>query len=61
MGIELSLRRVSSNWERAIEAYYQLKGGQVDYGKGHAKKYNIEIISVDQTFNNINKYRIFIF
>ena len=39
---ELSLGPVSSNWERAIEAYYQLKGGQVDYGKGHAEKYNIE-------------------
>ena len=40
--LELSLGPVSSNWERAIEAYYQLKGGQVDYGKGHADKYNIE-------------------
>ena len=42
MVLELSLGPVSSNWERAIEAYYQLKGGQVDYGKGHADKYNIE-------------------
>ena len=40
--LELSLGPVSSNWERAVEAYYQLKGGQVDYGKGHADKYNIE-------------------
>jgi len=39
--IELSVGPVSSNWERAIEAYYQLKGGQVDYGKGHADKYRI--------------------
>ncbi|MFL2983161.1 MAG: esterase/lipase family protein [Candidatus Neomarinimicrobiota bacterium] len=39
--IELSVGPVSSNWERAVEAYYQLKGGQVDYGKGHADKYKI--------------------
>ena len=38
---ELSLGPVSSNWERAIEAYYQLKGGQVDYGKAHSEKYNL--------------------
>ena len=39
---ELSVGPVSSNWDRAIEAYYQLKGGQVDYGKSHSKKYSIE-------------------
>ena len=38
---ELSVGPVSSNWERAIEAYYQLKGGQVNYGKVHSKKYGI--------------------
>ena len=38
---ELSVGPVSSNWDRAIEAYYQLKGGQVDYGKSHSKKYSI--------------------
>ncbi|SMF52635.1 lipase [Pseudobacteriovorax antillogorgiicola] len=27
---------VSSNWDRAIEAYYYLKGGRVDYGAAHA-------------------------
>ena len=37
----LSVGPVSSNWDRAIEAYYQIKGGQVDYGKGHSEKYNI--------------------
>ena len=40
--LELSVGPVSSNWDRAIEAYYQLKGGQVDYGKLHSKKYNID-------------------
>ena len=39
---ELSVGPVSSNWDRAIEAYYQLKGGQVDYGNSHSKKYNLE-------------------
>ena len=38
---ELSVGPVSSNWDRAIEAYYQLKGGQVDYGMSHSKKYNL--------------------
>ena len=37
----VSIGPVSSNWERAVEVYTQLKGGQVDYGKAHAKKYNI--------------------
>jgi len=30
---------VSSNWDRAVELYYQIKGGQVDYGKGHSDTY----------------------
>ena len=38
---EVSVGPISSNWDRAIEVFYQLKGGQVDYGKGHSRKYNI--------------------
>jgi triacylglycerol lipase len=38
---EISVGPVSSNYERAIEMYYQLKGGQVDYGKRHSQKYKI--------------------
>lgn len=38
---ELSVGPISSNWERAVEAYYQLKGGQVDYGEAHSNKYKI--------------------
>ena len=38
---EVSVGPVSSNWERAIECYYQIKGGQVDYGKRHSDKYNV--------------------
>jgi len=30
----------SSNWDRAIELYYQIKGGQVDYGKTHSEKFH---------------------
>ena len=39
--IEVSVGPLSSNWERAVEVYYQLKGGQVDYGKFHSQKYGI--------------------
>lgn len=38
---EISVGPVSSNYERAVEMYYQLKGGQVDYGKKHSQKYKI--------------------
>ena len=37
----VSVGPISSNWDRAIEVYYQLKGGQVDYGYGHSKKYGL--------------------
>jgi len=37
----VSVGPVSSNWERAVETYYQLKGGQVDYGKAHSEKWGI--------------------
>ena len=39
--INVSVGPISSNWDRAVEAYYQLKGGQVDYGLGHSKKYDL--------------------
>lgn len=29
----------SSNWDRAIELFYQIKGGQVDYGEEHCLQY----------------------
>ena len=38
---EVSVGPVSSNWERAVECYYQIKGGQVDYGELHAKKHDV--------------------
>ena len=30
---------VSSNWDRAAELYYQIKGGCVDYGSRHSARY----------------------
>ena len=39
--INVSVGPISSNWDRAIEVYYQLKGGQVDYGANHSKKYGL--------------------
>ena len=37
----ISMGPISSNWDRAIEAFYQIKGGQVNYGVKHSQKYNI--------------------
>ena len=36
-----SVGPVSSSWDRAIELYYQIKGGQIDYGKDHSEKYGL--------------------
>ena len=37
----VSVGPVSPNWDRAIEVFYQIKGGQVDYGNDKAQKYGI--------------------
>jgi len=37
----VSMGPISSNWDRAIEAFYQIKGGQVNYGIEHSETYNI--------------------
>ena len=39
--INVSVGPISSNWDRAIEVYYQLKGGQADYGLSHSEKYGL--------------------
>ncbi|MBA64340.1 MAG: lipase [Candidatus Marinimicrobia bacterium] len=39
--IEVSVGPISSNWDRAVESYYQIKGGQVDYGLSHSQKNRI--------------------
>ena len=36
-----SVGPVSSNWDRAVELFYQIKGGQVDYGQNHSEKYGL--------------------
>jgi len=37
-----SVGPVSSNWDRAVELFYQIKGGQVDYGKKHSETYGLD-------------------
>ena len=37
----VSLGPVSSTYDCAIETFYQIKGGQVDYGVEHPKSYNL--------------------
>jgi len=37
----VSVGPISSNYDRAIEAFYQIKGGQVDYGAAHSKEYGL--------------------
>jgi len=32
----VSVGPISSNWDRAIETFYQIKGGQIDYGISHS-------------------------
>ncbi|MGE0975586.1 YSIRK-targeted triacylglycerol lipase [Staphylococcus cohnii] len=36
---EASIGALSSNHDRAVELYYYIKGGTVDYGAAHAEKY----------------------
>lgn len=36
-----SVGPISSNWDRAVELYAQIKGGQVDYGKTHSEKFGL--------------------
>ena len=38
----VSLGPISSTYDCAVETFYQIKGGQVDYGYNHSKEYGIE-------------------
>ncbi len=49
----VSIGPVSSNWERAVEIYYQLKGGQIDYGKKHADKFGVIQKPVGKIFTGL--------
>ena len=48
--ITVSIGPVSSNWERAVEIYHQLKGSQVDYGKNHADKFGVIQKPIGKTY-----------
>ena len=37
----VSVGPISTNWDRALEAFYQIKGGQLDYGNIKAKEHGI--------------------
>ena len=39
---EASISAFGSNYDRAVELYYYIKGGRVDYGAAHAAKYGHE-------------------
>ena len=51
----VSIGPISSNWDRAIEAYYQIKGGQVDYGRIHSEKFNIIQKPKNKDWNGLYK------
>lgn len=36
---EATVSPVASNWDRAVELYYYIKGGTVDYGAAHAEEH----------------------
>ena len=48
-----SVGPVSSNWDRAVELFYQIKGGQVDYGLGHTKQYGLEQKPSEKIFSGL--------
>ena len=37
----VSLGPISSSYDCAVETFYQIKGGQLDYGQAHAEKYGV--------------------
>ena len=39
---EASISAFGSNYDRAVELYYYIKGGTVDYGAAHAERYGYE-------------------
>ena len=49
----LSVGPISSNWERAIEAYTQIKGGCVDYGTSHSQQYQIIQKPINKCYDGI--------
>jgi len=46
----VSLGPISSTYDCAVETFYQVKGGQVDFGGNHSKKYKIEQRPKERTY-----------
>ncbi len=46
----VSLGPISSTYDCAVETFYQVKGGQVDFGRNHSKKYKIEQRPKERTY-----------
>ena len=49
----VSVGPISPSWDRAIETFYQIKGGQVDYGNDKAKKYDIIQKPLNKTYDGL--------
>ena len=49
----VSIGPISSNWDRAVELFYQVKGGQVDYGESHSQKFNLVRFPPGKTYPGI--------
>ena len=47
----VSVGPISSNWDRAVECYYQIKGGQTDYGIMHSKKHGLIQTPANKTYD----------
>ena len=50
----VSLGPISSTYDCAVETFYQVKGGQVDFGGNHSKKYKIEQRPKERTYERRN-------
>ena len=51
----VSMGPISSNWDRAIEAFHQIKGGQVNYGKAHSIEYGLIQKPMNKTYDGLYK------
>lgn len=51
--IVASVGPVSSSWDRAIELFYLIKGGQIDYGKGHSNKFDLIQKPVEKNYKGL--------
>ena len=49
----VSVGPISTNWDRAIEAFYQIKGGQVDYGIKKSQELNIIQKPINKNYSGL--------